>query len=110
MPTINQLSAVDSLSAGDQVPLYSSSQGDARKFSLTTLVTFLSDAFSTLTVSSYVKTTATTVADLPSAAAAGAGARAMVTDSSTATFNATAAGGGANIVPVFSNGTDWKVG
>jgi hypothetical protein len=110
MPTINQLAAVDSLSAGDSVPVYAPSQGDARKFSLTTLVSFLSGAFSSLTASSYLATTATTVANLPSAATAGAGARAMVTDSNTATFNATVAGGGANIVPVFSNGTNWKVG
>lgn len=110
MPTINQLSAVSSLSAGDSLPIYAPSQGDARRTSLTTLVEFLADAFSTFEVSSYVKTTATTVASLPSAATAGAGARAMVTDSNTATFNATVAGGGANIVPVFSNGTDWKVG
>lgn len=110
MPTINQLSAVSSLSAGDSLPIYAPSQGDARRTSLTTLVEFLADAFSTFEVSSYVKTAATTVASLPSAATAGAGARAMVTDSNTATFNATVAGGGANIVPVFSNGTDWKVG
>lgn len=38
------------------------------------------------------------------------GMRAIITDSSSATFNATASGGGANIVPVFYNGTDWKVG
>jgi len=110
MAGINNLAAVSSLSAGDNVPVYAPSQGDARRFSLTTLVTFLTDAFSSLTVSSYVVTTPTTVAGLPSAATAGAGARAMVTDSNTSTFNATDAGGGANIVPVFSNGTDWKVG
>lgn len=110
MTTINQLSAVNSLSAGDNVPVYAPSQGDARRFSLTTLVEFLRTAFTSLTASSYLATTAATVANLPGAATAGAGARAMVTDSNTATFNATVAGGGANIVPVFSDGTDWKVG
>jgi len=110
MSTINQLSAVDALVTSDSVPMYSSSQGDARRFSLTTLVSFLSTAFTSLAASSYIATTATTVANLPSAATAGAGARAFVTDSSTATFNATVAGGGANAVPCFSDGTNWKVG
>jgi len=32
MATINQLSAVDAVTASDQVPLWSSSQGDSRKF------------------------------------------------------------------------------
>lgn len=110
MPTINQLTAVDSLTAGDQFPVYAASQGDARKSSLTTLVSFLSGAFTSLTASSYVKVTPTTFANLPAAATAGVGARAFVTDSNTATFNATIAGGGANAVPCFSDGTDWKVG
>lgn len=110
MSTINRLSAIDTLNANFSVPVYAPSAGDARRFSLTTLIGFLSNAFTSLTASSYLATTATTVAGLPSAATAGAGARAMVTDSNTATFNATVAGGGANIVPVFSNGTDWKVG
>jgi len=110
MTAINQLSAVTSLSAGDQVPVYAASQGDARKFSLTTLVSFLSSAFSSLTLSSYVKVSAVAVASLPSAATAGAGARATVTDATSTTFNASVAGGGSNIVPVFSDGTNWKVG
>ncbi len=41
MPQINLLSAVDSLAAGDQFPLYAVSQGDARKTSLTTLAEYL---------------------------------------------------------------------
>ena len=55
-------------------------------------------------------TGSTTVASLPSAATAGAGARAFVTDATSSTFNAAAAGGGANKVPVFSDGASWKVG
>ena len=50
------------------------------------------------------------VANLPSAVTATAGARTFVSDSSVTTFNTTVAGGGSNIVPVFSNGTNWKVG
>lgn len=52
----------------------------------------------------------TTVGNLPAAATAGAGARLMVTDSNTTTFMATVAAGGSNIVPVVSDGTNWKVG
>ena len=110
MPTINQLPAVSSLNAGDSLPIYAPSQGDARRTSLTTLVEFLADAFSTFEVSSYVKTAATTVASLPSASTAGAGARAMVTDANATTFNSIVAAGGANIVPVFSDGTNWRIG
>lgn len=109
MTTINQLSSVDSLTAGDQVPVYPPSQGDTRKFSLTTLVSFLSDAFTSLTASSYIKVTAVTVAQLPAAATAGAGARATVTDANATTFASTVAGGGSNIVPVMSNGTNWII-
>jgi len=43
MSTINQLSAVDSLQGGDQFPLFSSSQGDARKASLTTLAEYMNE-------------------------------------------------------------------
>ena len=52
----------------------------------------------------------TTVASLPSAATAGAGARAFVTDALTPVFGSTVTGGGAVGVPVYSNGTSWYVG
>jgi len=48
--------------------------------------------------------------DLPDATLAGVGARAFVTDSSVSTFGTTVAGGGAIKVPVYSDGTNWKVG
>ena len=51
-----------------------------------------------------------TVATLPSAATAGAGARSFVTNASAPTFGATVAGGGAVFTPVYSDGTNWKVG
>ena len=41
---------------------------------------------------------------------AGAGARAVVTDANATTFHAIVAGGGANVVPVFSDGTNWRIG
>jgi hypothetical protein len=51
-----------------------------------------------------------TVAELPSAATSGVGSRAFVTDSSVSTFGSTVAGGGSTKVPVYSDGTNWKVG
>ena len=108
--TINQLSAVDSVTAGDSVVIYAPSQGDARRATFTTILAYLASAFSSLTVSSYVKVTPVSFANLPSASSAGAGARAFITDGAGTTFNAVAAGGGANYVPVFSDGTDWRVG
>ena len=51
-----------------------------------------------------------TVATLPDPVVAGAGTRTFVSDSSITTFNTTVAGGGTNTVPVFSNGTNWKIG
>lgn len=56
------------------------------------------------------KTGVTTVAGLPSAATAGASARAFVTDANSTTFNSIVAGGGANPVPTFSDGTNWRIG
>ena len=51
-----------------------------------------------------------TVATLPAAATAGAGAMAWVTDATATTFLSTVAGGGANKVPVSSDGTNWLIG
>lgn len=110
MTTIRQLSVEDTLTDGDSVPFSPAGQGDARRFAISTLVSFLSTAFSSLTVSSYVKTSAVAVSALPSAATAGNGARAMVSDATATTFNSTVAGGGVNIVPVFSDGTAWRIG
>jgi len=66
-----------------------------------------------VTASSFVKITGCAVAALPLAATAGAGARATVTDANatlTAGIGAIVAPGGANIVPVFSDGTNWRIG
>ena len=54
--------------------------------------------------------TPVTVANLPSASTAGVGSRSFVTDSSVSTFGSTVAGGGSTKVPVYSDGTNWKVG
>jgi len=51
-----------------------------------------------------------TVATLPSAATSGVGARSFVTDALAPAFGATVVAGGAVAVPVYSDGTNWKVG
>ena len=55
-------------------------------------------------------TTNYTVATLPSASASGSGARAFVSNALAPTVGATVVGGGAVAVPVYSDGTNWKVG
>ncbi len=60
-----------------------------------------------LDVTGIVKTTVYTVAGLPSGTE---GDRAFVTDANSTTFNATAASGGSNNMPVFYNGSVWKIG
>lgn len=48
-----------------------------------------------------------TVATLPTGAA---GVRALVSDATVTTFASVVAGGGANTVPVYHDGTDWRIG
>ena len=58
-------------------------------------------------------TTSTTpigVSSLPSASSAGAGARAFVNNANSTTFASIVAGGGTNGVPVYSDGTNWRIG
>ncbi len=50
------------------------------------------------------------VTDLPPAAQEGTGARGFVTDATATTFLSVVAGGGANKVPVVSDGTNWLIG
>ena len=57
-----------------------------------------------------LQTTPVVVASLPAAGTAGAGARAFVSDANDIVFNAVVAGTGANNLPVFSDGTDWRIG
>jgi hypothetical protein len=51
-----------------------------------------------------------TVSALPSASVAGTGARSFVTDANATTFASIVAGGGSNRVPVYSDGTSWRIG
>jgi len=70
----------------------------------------LNSVLTILTNSYITNTTIYTVATLPTASTANAGTRTFVSDSTTTTFGATVTGGGSNTVPVYSNGTSWKVG
>lgn len=109
MPTINQLPTVTQVSGGDQIPLFVTSQGDARRCSVTTMIAYMEVNFGAV-VAQTVQTIPVTYAQLPTAVNAGAGTRAFITNGSTATFGATVVGGGVNIVPIYSDGTNWKVG
>lgn len=108
MPTINFLPLITQVSGGDNVVLWVPNQGDSRRASITTLIDYIQVNLGAVTCSS-VQTTPITYAQLPDPVGI-AGTRAFITDGSTATFNATVAGGGANKVPIFSDGTNWKVG
>ena len=65
---------------------------------------------SSVTAATYAKTGAVLVSALPSAATAGAGARYLVTDATVTTFASIVAGTGANAVPVYSDGVNWRIG
>lgn len=54
--------------------------------------------------------TGVTVASLPAANTVGAGARSFVTDANATTYASIVAGGGSNAVPVYSDGTNWRIG
>ena len=107
---IAKLTETNTAAAGDKLALGSAAQGDDRKISITYFLTSISTLFTSITPTSYIKVAAVTVANLPSAATVGAGARATVSDATATTFASTVAGGGANIVPVYSDGTNWKIG
>jgi len=59
---------------------------------------------------SVISTTVYTVVTLPSAVTSGVGARSFVSDANATTFASIVAGGGANQVPVYSDGTNWRIG
>jgi len=59
---------------------------------------------------SHIKVPAVAVLSLPAAATAGVGARAFVNDALAPVFGSTVATGGAVAVPVYSDGSAWKVG
>lgn len=57
-----------------------------------------------------VKTGVFVTGNIPSASAAGAGARAFVTDADIGTWGNLYVGGAANAMPVWSDGTNWYIG
>jgi hypothetical protein len=70
-----------------------------------------SGIFTVVASTTYVKTSSTTVAGLPAAGiGSGTGSRYFVTDATATTFASVVAGGGANRVPVYSDGTNWLIG
>lgn len=77
---------------------------------LSSMLTTLNDILTAIQSLAPTTVGVSTVAGLPTVAAAGQGARRMVTDATATTFNSVVAGGGANIVPVFCTGTDWRIG
>lgn len=89
----------------------STSAAPALKRSGAALAVRLADDSADAAIScSVVRTVPVTAAALPSASTAGSGARAFVTDATASTFASVLAGGGSTSVPVYSDGTDWRVG
>jgi hypothetical protein len=64
----------------------------------------------TLVVENYIRNVPVTAGSLPAAAAGNAGARHFVTDATTNVFATTVVGGSTYGVPVYSDGTAWKIG
>jgi hypothetical protein len=69
-----------------------------------------STKFKDLWLGGYIYQSPRSLSLIPAAGTAGAGARAFISDASATTFASIASGGGANIVPVYSDGTNWRIG
>lgn len=92
----------------EQAPITQPSLLPAKEF--VTFLTGLRDWATTITAGlGESGATSYTVGTLPTAVGK-TGVRYMVTDANSTTFNSIVAAGGANIVPVFSNGTTWRIG
>jgi hypothetical protein len=59
MPTINQLSGLSQLSNGDQIPVYSPNNGDARKTSIGQLLAYFQQTFASPTLATNIFTPGT---------------------------------------------------
>lgn len=73
------------------------------------LIAAIQSAFLSGPVGGTGRLTPTTFASLPAASAANRGTLACLTDSSTPVWGAVIAGGGANVVLAFSDGSNWTV-
>lgn len=59
MPTINQLPLLSQVSSGDQIPVYSPSNGDARRTSIGSLLQYFQQTFASPTLATNVYTPGT---------------------------------------------------
>jgi len=59
MPTINQLPVLNTISSGDQLPVYSPNNGDARRTSIGSLLTFFQQSFASPTLTTNLFTPGT---------------------------------------------------
>ena len=59
MPTINQLPLLDQVSSGDQLPVYNTSNGDARRLPMQALLTYFQQQFAAPTVATNLYTPGT---------------------------------------------------
>jgi hypothetical protein len=80
-----------------------------------TLLSVTDSGIIQVTAGGAMRVSATAFANIPSAATAGAGAQVWITDSGTAYTGANintiiSTGGGANLAPLYSDGTNWKIG
>jgi hypothetical protein len=71
---------------------------------------FFNSIFANTYVGGTVKTGVYVTGNIPAAAAAGEGSRAFVSDATATTFASAYTGGGANKVPVYSDGSAWYIG
>lgn len=64
MPQINQLALLSSVSAGDQLPVFSTNNGDARRLPISALLEYFQETFASPTVATnvYVPTTGFNIA------------------------------------------------
>jgi hypothetical protein len=74
------------------------------------LVPFNTAVTTAVSNTTVVNTLVTTVGLLPDPGVSGAGARAFVTDEGTGLFATVVSGSGPWKVPVYSDGTNWRVG
>lgn len=96
--------------SGDRLRLWSTNNGAPRALSFGNFALWASTALSNVVAGGYIRVVPVTVANLPNPATAGSGARAFVSDATSTTFHAVAVGGGANLVPVFVDGAQWRIG
>jgi hypothetical protein len=90
------------------LPYISGHDGQNAQFSGSNILITGSNYDSVKAVS--ITTTANTYANLPSGSSRFTGTRAIITNANTTTFNSLVSGGGSNVMPVFYDGTNWRVG